>query len=113
MDFTALRDKLPPGAVATGTDVRTEHSSQWWALSWLRDPDLDPLPDAVVFPSTTEEGARGRAWADSERAAIIRGVSPSVLTRLLGSSCSLDFSIRIAADRMNAKTLLSLFRTAF
>jgi alkyldihydroxyacetonephosphate synthase len=76
-----LRERLPPGAVATEAEILGERAIDSWSLALLRRVRGDqlPVPAAVVFPASTDEVATVLAWASQTRTAVIpRGAGSGV-----------------------------------
>jgi alkyldihydroxyacetonephosphate synthase len=81
-DLSALRDRLPEGAVLDDDTTFDEVASDWSARSLLHRArgEVTARPLAVVLPTTTEQVAEVLAWASSQRVPVV--------TRGLGSGVS-------------------------
>ncbi len=93
-----LVSRVGDDAVVTDAAVLREHAVDHWALALLRRARGDEvtLPDAVIFPRTTEDVAGVLAWASQTRTAVIpRGAGSGVCggSQAEAGSVVLDLSL--------------------
>jgi alkyldihydroxyacetonephosphate synthase len=102
-----LRNRLPPGAVATDAEILGERAIDSWALALLRRVRGDelPVPAAVVFPVSTDEVAAVLAWASETRTAVIpRGSGSGVC----GGAQAVTGAVVVDLSRMDRVTGVDL-----
>ena len=102
-----LRNRLPPGAVATDAQTLSERAIDSWALALLRRVRGDqlPAPAAVVFPTSTEEVAVVLAWASETGTPVIpRGAGSGVC----GGAQAVTEAVVVDLSRMDRITGLDL-----
>ncbi|HXZ65852.1 MAG TPA: FAD-binding oxidoreductase [Streptosporangiaceae bacterium] len=97
-NLTELAGRLGAGAVVTDPATRRERAIDSWSLALLRRAagDEPPLPDAVIFPRSTDEVAAALAWASETRTAVIpRGAGSGVCggAQAAAGSVVLDLSL--------------------
>ncbi len=97
-NLTELADRLAAGAVVTDPATRRERAIDSWSLALLRRAagDEPPLPDAVIFPRSTDDVAIALAWASETRTAVIpRGAGSGVCggAQAAAGSVVLDLSL--------------------
>jgi alkyldihydroxyacetonephosphate synthase len=102
-DLDILRNRLPPGAVATDAEILAERAIDSLALALLRRVRGDelPVPAAVVFPVSTDEVATVLAWASQTRTAVIpRGAGSGVC----GDAQAVTGAVVVDLSRMDRVT---------
>ena len=102
-----LRNRLPPGAVATDGEILRERAIDSWTLALLRRVRGDelPVPAAVVFPVSTDEVATVLAWASETRTAVVpRGAGSGVC----GGAQAVPGAVVIDLSRMDRVTGVDL-----
>ena len=102
-----LRNRLPPGAVATDGEILRGRAIDSWTLALLRRVRGDelPVPAAVVFPVSTEEVATVLAWAAETRTAVVpRGAGSGVC----GGAQAVPGAVVIDLSRMDRVTGVDL-----
>jgi alkyldihydroxyacetonephosphate synthase len=102
-----LRNRLPPGAVATDAEILRDHAIDSWALALLRRVrgDALPFPAAVVFPAATDEVATVLAWASETGTAVIpRGAGSGVC----GGAQAAPGAVVVDLSRMDRVTGIDL-----
>ena len=102
-----LRNRLPPGAVATDGEILRERAIDSWTLALLRRVRGDelPVPAAVVFPVSTDEVATVLAWASETRTAVVpRGAGSGVC----GGAQAVPGAVVVDLSRMDRVTGVDL-----
>jgi len=102
-----LRNRLPPGAVATDGEILRERAIDSWTLALLRRVRGDelPVPAAVVFPVSTDEVAAVLAWASETRTAVVpRGAGSGVC----GGAQAVPGAVVVDLSRMDRVTGVDL-----
>ena len=102
-----LRNRLPPGAVATDGEILRGRAIDSWTLALLRRVRGDelPVPAAVVFPVSTDEVAAVLAWASETRTAVVpRGAGSGVC----GGAQAVPGAVVVDLSRMDRVTGVDL-----
>ncbi len=106
-----LRNRLPPGAVATDADTLGGRAIDSWALALLRRVRGDqlPVPAAVVFPASTGEVATVLTWASQTRTPVVpRGAGSGVC----GGAQAAPGAVVVDLSRMDRVTGVDLVSQA-